>query len=159
MSRRPLVLALALALPTFAMIDAASATDLMQTYELARAGDPQLAAAESGRLAQKEGAVQARAALLPQINGSETYTLKNSGGTTIDGPTVAMDTSAGFDFERATCGAVGTLSTWFHRATTSATPGTGGLGTCNKGVFINEFSDALGTGNYVYEFIELYNDK
>jgi beta-lactamase superfamily II metal-dependent hydrolase len=96
---------------------------------------------------------------MPQINGSETYTLKNSGGTTIDGPTVAMDTSAGFDFERATCGAVGTLSTWFHRATTSATPGTGGLGTCNKGVFINEFSDALGTGNYVYEFIELYNDK
>ena len=62
MSRRPLVLALALALPAFAAIDAASATDLMQTYELARAGDPQLAAAESGRLAQKEGAVQARAA-------------------------------------------------------------------------------------------------
>ena len=22
-----------------------------------------------------------------------------------------------------------------------------------------EFSDALGTGNYIYEFIELYNDK
>ena len=70
MSRRPLVLALALALPAFATIDAASATDLMQTYELARAGDPQLAAAESGRLAQKEGAVQARADLLPQVNGS-----------------------------------------------------------------------------------------
>src|SRR5258706_16318322 len=33
---------------------------------------------------------------MPQINGSETYTLKN-GATTIDGPTVAMDTSAGFD--------------------------------------------------------------
>jgi outer membrane protein len=70
MSRRPLVLALALALPAFATIDAASATDLMQTYELARTGDPQLAAAESGRLAQKEGAVQARANLLPQVNGS-----------------------------------------------------------------------------------------
>lgn len=70
MSRRPLVLALALALPAFATIDAASATDLMQTYELARAGDPQLAAAESGRLAQKEGAVQARASLLPQVDGS-----------------------------------------------------------------------------------------
>jgi beta-lactamase superfamily II metal-dependent hydrolase len=95
---------------------------------------------------------------MPQINGSETYTLKN-GSTTVDGPTVAMDTSGGFDFERATCGAVGTLSTWAHRASTSGTPGTGGLGTCNKGVFINEFSDALGTGNYVYEFIELYNDK
>ena len=67
MSRRPLVLALALALPF-----GANATDLMQTYELARSGDPQLAAAESGRLAQKEGAVQARAVLLPQINGSGT---------------------------------------------------------------------------------------
>jgi beta-lactamase superfamily II metal-dependent hydrolase len=95
---------------------------------------------------------------MPQINGSETYTLKN-GATAIDGPTVAMDTSAGFDFERATCGAVGTLSSWSHRATTSATPGTGGLVTCNRGVFINEFSDALGTGNFVYEFIELFNDK
>ncbi|MET0654648.1 MAG: TolC family outer membrane protein [Pseudoxanthomonas sp.] len=70
MSRRPLVLALALALPASALVASANATDLMQTYELARAGDPQLAAAESGRLAQKEGAVQARAALLPQINGS-----------------------------------------------------------------------------------------
>ena len=65
MSRRPLVLALALALPF-----GANATDLMQTYELARTGDPQLAAAESNRLANKEGAVQARAALLPQVNGS-----------------------------------------------------------------------------------------
>ncbi len=65
MSRLPLVVALALALPA-----AAQATDLLQTYEMARAGDPQLAAAESDRLAQKEGAVQARGALLPQLNGS-----------------------------------------------------------------------------------------
>ncbi len=65
MSRLPLAIALALALPT-----AAHATDLLQTYEMARAGDPQLAAAESNRLAQKEGAVQARGALLPQLNGS-----------------------------------------------------------------------------------------
>lgn len=27
-----------------------------------------------------------------------------------------------------------------------------------RGVIINEFSDALGTGNYVYEFVELHND-
>ena len=73
MSRRPLVLALALALPASLLAAAASAADLMQTYELARAGDPQLAAAESGRLAQKEGAVQARAVLLPQINGQASY--------------------------------------------------------------------------------------
>src|SRR6266542_3146977 len=96
---------------------------------------------------------------MPQINGSETYTLKNAAGTTIEGTTVAMDTNAGFDFQRATCGAIGTLSSWTHVAAGSATPGTGGLNGCNRGAFINEFSDAIGTGNYVYEFIEIYNDK
>lgn len=67
MTRRFLATALALALAP-----AAGATDLMQTYEMARNGDPQLAASESNRLAQKEGAVQARAALLPQLNGQAT---------------------------------------------------------------------------------------
>jgi beta-lactamase superfamily II metal-dependent hydrolase len=96
---------------------------------------------------------------MPQINGSETYTLKNASGVTIEGATVAMDTSGGSDFQRATCGAIGTLSSWTKSASTSGSPGTGGLNGCNKGPFINEFSDALGTGNYVYEFIELFNDK
>jgi outer membrane protein len=65
MIRLPLVLAVALALPSVA-----SAADLMQTYEMARNGDPTLAQAEAGRLSQKEGVVQARAALLPQVNGT-----------------------------------------------------------------------------------------
>ena len=68
MIRRPLVFALALAM----LPASAFAEDLLQTYELARAGDPQLSAAESDRLATKEGAVQARAAMLPQINGTAT---------------------------------------------------------------------------------------
>src|SRR4051794_4357795 len=96
---------------------------------------------------------------MPQINGSETYTLKNASGVTIEGTTVAMDTSGGSDFQRATCGAIGTLSSWTKLASASGSPGTGGLNGCNKGPFINEFSDALGTGNFVYEFIELFNDK
>ncbi|MBZ4040596.1 TolC family outer membrane protein [Novilysobacter selenitireducens] len=66
MLRRPVVLALAIAL----LPAAASAEDLLQTYELARQGDPQLSAAESNRLAIREGSVQARAAMLPQIGGS-----------------------------------------------------------------------------------------
>ncbi len=65
MIRRSLVLALAAALaPAYA-----SAADLLQTYEMARNGDPQLAIAESTTLSDKEGAVQARAALLPQLSG------------------------------------------------------------------------------------------
>jgi outer membrane protein len=77
MNRRPLALALAIALLPVA---GAHAEDLLQTYELARAGDPQLAAAESGRLATKEGAVQARAALLPQLNGTASYNRSKSTG-------------------------------------------------------------------------------
>jgi outer membrane protein len=87
MIRRPLVLALALALLPVA---GAHAEDLLQTYELARAGDPQLAAAESTRIINKEGAVQARAALLPQLSGSASYNRSKSTGpgrqqvTTVD---------------------------------------------------------------------------
>jgi outer membrane protein len=74
MIRRPIVFALALAL----LPAAASAEDLLQTYELARSSDPQLAASESGRLVTKEGAVQTRAAMLPQINGSASFNRNRS---------------------------------------------------------------------------------
>ena len=77
MIRRPLVLALALVL----LPAVASAEDLLQTYELARSGDPQLSAAEANRLAVREGAVQARAALLPQINGSATLNRSRTDGS------------------------------------------------------------------------------
>ncbi|MFI8719803.1 TolC family outer membrane protein [Stenotrophomonas sp. NPDC077464] len=70
MIRRSLAIALAAAL----LPVTASAADLLQVYEMARNGDPQLSAAESTRLFDKEGAVQARAALLPQINGEASLT-------------------------------------------------------------------------------------
>ena len=81
MSRRPLVLALA-----FALLPAtgAHAEDLLQTYQMARNSDPQLSAAESSRLATREGAVQARAAMLPQINGDASYTKSRSDSTGSD---------------------------------------------------------------------------
>lgn len=66
MIRRPLAFALALAL----LPAAAPAADLLQVYQLAREGDPQLSAAEGGARATREGAVQARAAMLPQLDGS-----------------------------------------------------------------------------------------
>ena len=76
MIRRRLVLALAVAL----LPAAAAAEDLLQTYELARAGDPQFAAAESSRLFTREGAVQARAQMLPQIEGSASISRSRSKG-------------------------------------------------------------------------------
>lgn len=63
---RPLAFALLLGMAG----SASAAADLMQAYELARQSDPQLAAAEANALATGEGIVQARSALLPQINGS-----------------------------------------------------------------------------------------
>ncbi|HBK45174.1 MAG TPA: hypothetical protein DDZ67_01805 [Xanthomonadaceae bacterium] len=74
MIRRSLVLALAAALSPMA----AQATDLLQVYEMARNGDPQLASAESTRLYDKEGQVQARAALLPQLDGTASLTRTKS---------------------------------------------------------------------------------
>lgn len=38
-------------------------------------------------------------------------------------------------------------------------PGSGAAAGCAKGVVINEFSDAAGTNNFVYEFIKLHNDQ
>jgi hypothetical protein len=96
---------------------------------------------------------------MPQINGSETYTLKNAANVTVDGPTFAQDASSLDSLERATCGAVGSAGTWTKVAATSATPGALGKTGCGLGMFINENSDAIGTGNFVYEFIELFNDR
>lgn len=74
MTRRPIAFALAM----FLLPSGVRAEDLLQSYELARNSDPQLAAAESGRLASREGAVQARASLLPQLSGDASYSRSNS---------------------------------------------------------------------------------
>ena len=97
---------------------------------------------------------------MPQINGSESYTLYNAGGSKIDGGTVAMASAGGESLQRTNgCGSANKASNWSRLASSAGTPGTGAPAPCNKGIYISEFSDALGTGNFVYEFIELHNDK
>ena len=68
----------------------AHASDVMQAYDLARQGDPVLAASEANRGAQGEGVVQARSALLPQINGTATLSKNRNSSTSI---TPFFDTS------------------------------------------------------------------
>jgi hypothetical protein len=99
------------------------------------------------------------AGAFPQINGSENYTLKQ--GTTVkDGPTISTSASAGQSLRRIDpCTAANITSNWNVGATTLATPGSGAGAGCAKGVVINEFSDADGSGNFIYEFVELHNDK
>jgi hypothetical protein len=96
---------------------------------------------------------------MPQINGDERFTLFNAAGTRIEVASVAMDPAGGYSYRRSSCGGAGKASSWVKGAWGTSNPGSGAISTCNKGVFISEFSDPLGTGNYVYEFIELHNDK
>jgi outer membrane protein len=76
MRRLPLAFALAAALSP---LGAAHAEDLLQTYEQARQSDPQYAAAEANRAVAAENPVQARAALLPQVDGSVGVTRNDLG--------------------------------------------------------------------------------
>jgi hypothetical protein len=86
--------------------------------------------------------------------------LANAAGTTIDGQTVAMPSAANSTLQRKDpCLAANLATSWTTSTASVATPGTGAAAGCAKGVVINEFSDALGTNNFIYEFIELHNDK
>jgi outer membrane protein len=71
-----LTVALALAATPFA----SHAEDLLDAYRQARANDPVLSQADSTRLATGEGVDQARALLLPQVNGSLGITQSNPAG-------------------------------------------------------------------------------
>jgi hypothetical protein len=96
----------------------------------------------------------------PVIGGSERYRLRDAGGTLVDGPTVAMATSGGQSIQRKDpCQAAGQAASWKFVSTGAATPGSGAGPGCAKGVVINEFSDASGTGNFKFEFVELHFDK
>jgi outer membrane protein len=91
----PLALATALGLcstPSFAV-------DLMQSYTQARQSDPTLAISESQNAISKEGVVQSRSSLLPQINGRLSMNKNDSDGTlsnntTFESSSTTQNTSA-----------------------------------------------------------------
>ena len=86
------------------------------------------------------------------INGGETFSLHNDGGSTIDSSTEAL--SGGNTVVRDATN----LDSWTQSAYTNATPGSGVTGGNGAGFVITEYSDASGTGNYIYEFVEVYFD-
>ena len=95
---------------------------------------------------------------VPQINGDETYELRDALNNLVEGPT-AVALAAGNSVQRTntTASATATAS-WRSVAQSSATPGSGAVGNGSAGLVINEYSDASGTGNYINEFVELYYD-
>jgi outer membrane protein len=81
MRRHTLSIALITSLSAFA--GNACAVDLVQIYDMARASDPQLAAAEAAMFASGESVVQARASLLPSLSGSAGLSESNSSSSQI----------------------------------------------------------------------------
>ncbi|WP_430392403.1 TolC family outer membrane protein [Dyella sp. 20L07] len=73
------LLTLALALSAFPL--AGHSEDLLDAYREARANDPVLSQAEATRLATGEGVTQARAVMLPQLNGSFGLQQQSSGNS------------------------------------------------------------------------------
>jgi outer membrane protein len=95
---RPTLTGLTLAIAA-SFSGAVFAEDFLEIYELARASDPQLRAADNNRLAVGENVVQTRALLLPQINGTagledsendstRVSTIPNEDGTVSFGPSI-----------------------------------------------------------------------
>ena len=97
---------------------------------------------------------------IPVINGAESYVLLDATGVQVDGPTIQMPASAGSTVQRRDpCLAASRRKSWTIDNSAKATPGSGAGPGCRKGVVIDEFSDAAGAGNFIYEFVELHNDR
>jgi len=95
----------------------------------------------------------------PILNGDEFYELRDASDVRIDGPTISMDTNAGESVQRSnTTGDAGDPTNWDVFSDSLATPGNISSPTGLGGLVISEFSDASGTGNWKYEFVELYYD-
>ncbi|PXV59237.1 outer membrane protein [Dyella jiangningensis] len=81
------LLTLALALSAFPL--AGHSEDLLDAYREARANDPVLSQAEATRLATGEGVTQARALMLPQLNGS--FGLQQQSGSSSQSSLLSSD--------------------------------------------------------------------
>lgn len=96
----------------------------------------------------------------PTINGNETYELLDSFGSAVDGPSAPLAVLG--NMQRVDPGEPASLEpSWASSIDpdTDATPGAGQVDSALfSGIYISEVSDAVGSGNYVFEFIELYHD-
>jgi len=95
-------------------------------------------------------------ARLPQINGSETFSLFDTNFVTVDGPSIAEPSTGLKTFSRINCGrAGGDPASWNSNTTTTAvaTPGTGPLSTGQDRICITEIADSTTQAD---EYIEIF---
>ena len=91
---------------------------------------------------------------IPVINNNEKFSIYRPPHVLEDGPTVKGAT--GHCYQRTRASSPGSAGSWGEVDESQATPGSAALAGSDRGVFVSEWCDASGTGNYIYEFIELY---
>ncbi len=84
MNKANIIINLLLSLGAFLIAGPVHASSLLEIYQQALQGDPQIHEAEARRLAALEAKPQARSALLPQVSFSGDYTSSESDGTSIE---------------------------------------------------------------------------
>ncbi|HDS09285.1 MAG TPA: hypothetical protein ENN73_03570, partial [Firmicutes bacterium] len=82
------------------------------------------------------------------INGGEYFELQNAASQNIDGPS-AYVLQVNYAGQRTNPGdPAGNTTSWTIISASEASPGSGVGTSSNAGIVINEYSDAIGTGNY-----------
>lgn len=91
----------------------------------------------------------------PRINGDESYVLRDSAGASVDGPTPVMGEHENLRRIKASL-AAGDAASWTIASDSPANADPGVTPADNlEAIYISEISDADGSGNFVFEFIEL----
>ncbi|WP_114241779.1 TolC family outer membrane protein [Dyella sp. C9] len=112
---------LTLALALSALPLAGHSEDLLDAYREARANDPVLSQAEATRLATGEGVVQARAVMLPQLNGSFGLTQQSTGSALSSGEVSGSGHSRTRDLSASLTQSVVDLSQWANLSVARST--------------------------------------
>jgi len=101
-------------------------------------------------------ATKAASSRFPQINGSDSFALRDPNFVLVDGNTIAEPSAGLKTFARTNCGAAaGAAASWISvtSSAASATPGTGPLSTGQNRICFSEIADATSTG---FEYVEIF---
>ncbi len=95
----------------------------------------------------------------PLINGAETYTLSNAQNQQIDPPNSGEVPEDGLASGQRARRVIVNSTVFQNSSAETATPGNPEVNSVQLGdLVITEVSDAVGAGNFIYEFVELYYD-
>jgi cytosine/adenosine deaminase-related metal-dependent hydrolase len=95
----------------------------------------------------------------PNMNGGETFELLDDVGATVDGPTIALTELRSY-LRVSPDDLADDVASWTEVPSdpeSNANPGSGGVASdAWSGLYISEFADGTGNGNFAFEFVELY---